>query len=353
MPSSYTTRNRLELMAAGENLNTWGDRHNDNVTTLVDAALDGVTTISTSGAVVLTSSNAAPDQARNRTINITAGTGNTITIPNLEKLYFVRNGSTGDVVITTTGATTTATIGAGVNKWVFCDGDDNVYQETIEDFGDLDITTTGDGSFGTITTTGAATFGGLTKSAGVVQITGQTVQPSTGAGVEIYYTTEAVVRGYDRDSSSHRPLYLQGSAISLDAGGSVRMLIGSSGITAFLSSGTGTGVVVDGSNILKRTTSSRRYKKEIRPLTTEQACDLLKLQPVTYEAKDGDEGRRFLGFIAEDAHEAGLGHLVHYNAEGQPESFAYERVTVGLIALAKVQATQIAQLQARLDGMGA
>lgn len=353
MPSDYTTRNRLEQQATGENLSTWGDRLNDNVIGLVDAALDGVTTISTSGAVVLTSSNAAPDQARNRTINITGGTGNTITIPNLEKTYFVRNGSTGDVVITTSGGTTTATIGAGVNKWVFCDGDDNVYQETIEDFGDLDITTTGDGSFGTITTTGTASFGNYVDCSQMLRALGST-PPETDAGVEIYYTGTAVVRGYDRDASAHKPLYLQGSSVTIDQNGNAMLVVSSSGYQFNgLASGTGTSLVHDGSGFMKRTTSSRRYKKEIRPLTTEQACDLLKLQPVTYEAKDGDEGRRFLGFIAEDAHEAGLGHLVHYNAEGQPESFAYERVTVGLIALAKVQATQIAQLQARLDGMGA
>jgi hypothetical protein len=349
MPSSYTDRNRLEKQATGENLSTWGDRLNDNVIGLVDEALDGVTTISTSGSHTLTSNNAATDQARKRVIDITAASGTTtITIPNVEKLYFVRNGSTGASTITT-GSGTSATVGGGVNKWVYCDGNNVVYQESIEDFGDLDITTTGDASFGTVTTTGTATFGGVANVAATLRATGNAA-PSSGAGMEIYYVSgsnQGVIQAYDRTGAAYKGILLQGSSIDFYLSGAQRLALNSSGIyLSTLASSSGTTLVQDGSGYLKKSTSSRRYKKDIEPLTDELADRVLALPTITYAAKEGDEGRRFLGFIAEDAHEAGLDCLVHYNSEGEPESFAYERVVVALV-------NKINRLQARLDALEA
>jgi hypothetical protein len=165
MADTYTTSNRFEKMEPGQYLDTWGARWNaQGGSDLVDASLDGVEDFALSGPKTLTNNNGAADEARKRGLNITSGTGGTITIPNVDKLYFVRNGSSGDVVITT-GSGTTATIKTGLAKWVMCDGANNVYQTSGPDFGSASIVTTGTlaagntAITGTLSTTGNATLG--------------------------------------------------------------------------------------------------------------------------------------------------------------------------------------------------
>lgn len=121
MPSTYTTRNRLELQAAGENSNTWGIRLNTNALALIDAAMDGMVSFTLSTTKVLTDEDGAADEARCRYLNITGGTGGTVTIPNVEKVYLVRNASSGTVTFTT-GSGTTADVAASDTQWVFCEG---------------------------------------------------------------------------------------------------------------------------------------------------------------------------------------------------------------------------------------
>lgn len=111
MPSTFTTRSRLTKQATGENTNTWGLILNV-VIDLIDAAMDGVTTISSGGATSLTTANGSSDQARTRFLNITAATAAAITIPSLEKWYIVRNASS-SVNHTITNGASTVTIYAG------------------------------------------------------------------------------------------------------------------------------------------------------------------------------------------------------------------------------------------------
>ena len=127
-------------MEPGQYLDTWGARWNaQGGSDLIDASLDGVEDFALSGPKTLTNNNGAADEARKRGLNITGGTGGTITIPNVDKLYLVRNGSSGDVIITT-GSGTTATIKTGLVKWVMCDGANNVYQGSGPAFGTADVT---------------------------------------------------------------------------------------------------------------------------------------------------------------------------------------------------------------------
>lgn len=121
MPSTATTRNRFEKQNTGENPNTWGQKLNVSGLDLIDASLDGRTAFALSGAKTLTSSNYAADEARTRFLDVTGGTGGTITIPGVEKWYIVRNASAGTVTLTT-GGTTTAAVRAGNAAIVVCDG---------------------------------------------------------------------------------------------------------------------------------------------------------------------------------------------------------------------------------------
>lgn len=112
MPSSYTTRNRLNKQATGEGTSIWGTVLNTGALDLIDFAADGITTISAAGATTLTTANGTTDQARARILNITASTAATVTIPALEKLYIVRNGATNADHVITNGSSS-VTIYAG------------------------------------------------------------------------------------------------------------------------------------------------------------------------------------------------------------------------------------------------
>lgn len=121
MPSSPTTRNRLNKQGTGENLNTWGANLNTGALDLIDAALDGLVSFSLSGARTLTSANYVDDEARRRIIFITGGTGGSVTVPSVEKLYIVRNGSSGNVTVGHVGGSQ-VTVPAGGITLVICDG---------------------------------------------------------------------------------------------------------------------------------------------------------------------------------------------------------------------------------------
>jgi hypothetical protein len=130
LPSTYTTRNRLTKQATGENTNTWGALLNSGGLDLIDAALDGVTTISAGGATTLSSANGASDQSRTRVLNLTASVAQQLTVPSVEKWYFVRNPASVDKTVGPTGGTQ-ATVRAGEAIPVLTDGA-NAYRFTLK-----------------------------------------------------------------------------------------------------------------------------------------------------------------------------------------------------------------------------
>lgn len=120
MTSTATTRNRLEKQGTGDNSNTWGAYLNGSID-LIDAALDGRTAFTLSGSKTLTSANYAADESRERFLDITGGTGGTVTIPAVEKWYIVRNAASGDAVFTT-GSGVTQTVKPGSVTLLVSDG---------------------------------------------------------------------------------------------------------------------------------------------------------------------------------------------------------------------------------------
>jgi hypothetical protein len=143
MPSTYTISIRLNLQAPGDNLNTWGVQLNNGVFQLLEDALAGSVTQTLSGPLILTSVNGATDQARCMALNITGGTGGTITAPSVKKLYFVRNASSGAVVVTT-GSGATASFAAGDVGFCYSPDGTNFYRTTTAtNFGGVTLTNLG------------------------------------------------------------------------------------------------------------------------------------------------------------------------------------------------------------------
>lgn len=120
MPSSYSSRLRLELQFTGENTNVWGSRLNTAIERL-DLSIAGITTIALTGDYTLTTSNTADDDARYAILKFTGGAGPwTITLPAVAKKYQVWNASSATLTFTAGGTTTAISTTDIVD--IFCDG---------------------------------------------------------------------------------------------------------------------------------------------------------------------------------------------------------------------------------------
>ena len=120
MPSTWSTRFRLNYQAPGDNLNAWGLILNQQVFQALEDAITKRVAFPLSGTKTLTTENGVEDEARCAFLDITGGAGGTVIIPAVEKWYIVRNAASADVVITT-GAGEFATVSTGSGVLVICD----------------------------------------------------------------------------------------------------------------------------------------------------------------------------------------------------------------------------------------
>ena len=120
----------LALPTTGDLSGTWGTTVNDAITSLIDSAVAGTTTLSADTDVTLSTTNGVANQARNAIILWTASGTVTrnITAPAQSKAYLVINatGSTQSIVIRGSGPTTGVTIPAATRALVAWNGSDFV-----------------------------------------------------------------------------------------------------------------------------------------------------------------------------------------------------------------------------------
>lgn len=133
MPSTPTTRLRIEKQALGENSALWGAPKLNAALDRIEEGIAGVTSIAIAGTTTtLTSTNYSADQARYACLVFTGtlSANSTIVVPNVEKLYLIVNNSTQGAYSLTikTAAGTGYALRPGPQQ-VFCDGTD-VYRGT-------------------------------------------------------------------------------------------------------------------------------------------------------------------------------------------------------------------------------
>jgi hypothetical protein len=129
MTTGNTTLLGLALPVEGELDGTWGDVVNDSLTSLVDSAVAGTTTLSADADVTLTDTALAANQARQAVLLWTASNGastRNITAPARSKPYIVINAGTGSIVLRGAGPTTGVTIVAGEKCLAAWNGSDFV-----------------------------------------------------------------------------------------------------------------------------------------------------------------------------------------------------------------------------------
>lgn len=120
MPTTYTSLLGLSLPATGELAGTWGTEVNNGITSLLDAAIAGTTTLSTDANVTLTTVTGAANQARQQILLCTGArtAQRTITAPAQSKTYVVINATTGGFAVQLVGAGPTAGVSIAAGERV-------------------------------------------------------------------------------------------------------------------------------------------------------------------------------------------------------------------------------------------
>ena len=135
MPSTFSQSLRIELIGAGEQSGTWNITTNNNLGSLIEQAISGNTPLDvTLGNITLTALNGVVDQSRSAVLSITGtpGTTRVLTIPNVTKLYTVRNTSDSTVQIKTASGVAYS-VPAAAQANIFCDGNNVITGRTITD----------------------------------------------------------------------------------------------------------------------------------------------------------------------------------------------------------------------------
>ena len=128
MASTYSSRLRIELIGTGEQSGIWGDTTNTNLGTLIDEAVAGVASITMTDAnYTLTVADGATDQSRKAVLVLTGtlSAGRNVICPSSQKVYIVKNSTTGGFATTikTSGGTGYA-VPNGKTVLLYCDGTD-------------------------------------------------------------------------------------------------------------------------------------------------------------------------------------------------------------------------------------
>ena len=121
----------------------------------------------------------------------------------------------------------------------------------------------------------------------------------------------------------------------------------------------GRAMYVSVNGTLGNLTSSRRYKENIVEYH-DASNKLLNVSAATFDYRIGllpedeqEERYNQFGLIAEDLHDAGLAHLVYYNAEGQPDAVDYTKIAVELLGIVKKQQAVLNELTTRVQALEA
>ena len=152
MPSSFTSRLKLERQASGENSGTWGNLVN-YVLNRVDASVSGYQSVSVAGSanVTLTSNNSTSntddsttdDQVHNKVLELTGALGADIHVftDAVEQNYILFNNTTGSQTLTfanTGHAANGVALKQGAKTMVYSDG--SSITDVMADLGDIAMT---------------------------------------------------------------------------------------------------------------------------------------------------------------------------------------------------------------------
>jgi hypothetical protein len=172
---------------------------------------------------------------------------------------------------------------------------------------------------------------------------------TSGGNVLIGGTTGASVRlgafaATSNGSSYGLVIWNSGGADMLSVRGDG--LLFSRGAYDFTTAG-GANVNVDADGLVRRSTSSLKYKNNVQNYTKGLA-DVMQMRPVTYNSNNEDETQTYAGLIAEEIHEIGLTEFVQYADDGTPDALSYSNMVSLLVKAIQEQTQIIKDLEARI-----
>ena len=200
MASTYSSRLRVELIGSGEKDGTWGTTLNSQLGTILEEAIAGVASVThdDSAAYTLTTNDGATDEARQMVLEIggTLTADRQVVVPTQEKLYVVKNSTSGGFAVTvkTSGGSGVA-VPNGKASLVYCDGTNVV--DAITNLASLTLSAplgVASGGTGSDTASDARTALGL----------------AIGTDVQAYDADLAAIAGLT--SAADRMVYYTGSA---------------------------------------------------------------------------------------------------------------------------------------------
>jgi hypothetical protein len=116
--------------------------------------------------------------------------------------------------------------------------------------------------------------------------------------------------------------------------------------------GSAANVNVGTNGVLRKSTSSLKYKRDVQN-ATHGLAEVMQLRAVTYKSKstlDGDT--TYGGLIAEEVDAAGLSEFVMYAPDGTPDALAYSNMVSLLVKAIQEQQAMIEDLKTRLAVAG-
>lgn len=174
-----------------------------------------------------------------------------------------------------------------------------------------------------------------------------------GIGMTAYSNIRTCIRGTDATSSNFA-FYCENTtptelfAIRNDG----RFQTGVAASSPYnLTSGAAANLLVDVNGFLYRSTSSQKYKTDIKDYN--RGLDAVdSLRPVFYKGIN-DGNTQFAGLIAEEVHAAGLYEFVVYNSNNEPDALHYgNMVTLAFKAIQELNA-KVEALEAKVENLEA
>lgn len=110
-------------------------------------------------------------------------------------------------------------------------------------------------------------------------------------------------------------------------------------------------VFIDSNGILRRSTSSLRYKKDIADATWGLE-EVKQLRPVTFKSNmEGEfaDDKTYAGLIAEEVHDLGLTEFVEYNDSSEPDGLHYANMVSLLTKAIQELSAKVEELESKIN----